>query len=60
MYLLTSMLWQVYTVALKLLLGILAWLLVVENVSTIILSMVYVGPSMVATWGFLVKLLRIT
>jgi hypothetical protein len=60
MYLLTSMLWQVYTVALKLLLGILAWLLVVENVSTIILSMVYVGPNMVATWGFLVKLLRIT
>jgi hypothetical protein len=34
--------------------------LVVENVSTIILSMVYVGPSMVAMWGFLVKLLRIT
>lgn len=49
-------LWQVCTVALKLLLGF----LVVEDVSTIIMSIVYVGPSMAATWGFLVKLLRIT
>lgn len=46
--------------ALKLLLRILARLLVVEDVSTIIISMEYVGPSMAATWGFLVKLLRIT